>query len=78
MPAFEVSNLAPLWWGQLFMAFIEGALFCILIAMYFYVRPERRCVAARRSGAASAGNAKPGFGSAGAERGGVLCGESGG
>ena len=38
LPAYEISNRAPLWWGQLFMAMIEGSLFCILIAMYFYLR----------------------------------------
>ena len=38
LPAYEISNRAPLWWGQLFMALIEGALFCMLIAMYFYLR----------------------------------------
>ncbi|HEY3826211.1 MAG TPA: cytochrome c oxidase subunit 3 [Bryobacteraceae bacterium] len=38
LPAFEISNRAPLWWGQLLMAVIEGALLCILIAMYFYLR----------------------------------------
>jgi len=38
LPAYEISNRAPLWWGQLFMALIEASLFCILIAMYFYAR----------------------------------------
>ena len=38
LPDFEISSEAPLWWGQLFLAFIEGSLFCILIAMYFYIR----------------------------------------
>ena len=35
---FEISNEAPLWWGQVFLACIEGTMFSILIAMYFYIR----------------------------------------
>jgi heme/copper-type cytochrome/quinol oxidase subunit 3 len=38
LPPYEISNRAPLWWGQLLMAVIEGSLFCVLIAMYFYYR----------------------------------------
>jgi cytochrome c oxidase subunit III len=38
LPAYEISNRAPLWLGQLLMTAIEGTLFCILIAMYFYAR----------------------------------------
>lgn len=38
LPAYEISNRAPLWWGQLLMAVIEGALICMLMAMYFYYR----------------------------------------
>src|ERR1700689_3666013 len=38
LPAYEISNRAPLWWGQLIMALIEGSLFCMMIAMYFYYR----------------------------------------
>jgi cytochrome c oxidase subunit III len=38
LPAGEVSSNAPLWWGQLFLTFVEGTMFCILIAMYFYIR----------------------------------------
>jgi heme/copper-type cytochrome/quinol oxidase subunit 3 len=38
LPAFEISNRAPLWWGQLFLCAIEGSMFAILIAMYFYYR----------------------------------------
>jgi cytochrome c oxidase subunit III len=38
LPPYEISNRAPLWWGQLLMALIEGSLLCILIAMYFYLR----------------------------------------
>jgi heme/copper-type cytochrome/quinol oxidase subunit 3 len=33
-----VSEHAPLWWGQLLMAFIEASMFFILLAMYFYIR----------------------------------------
>src|ERR1041384_4212548 len=36
--AYEISSEAPLWWGQLFLTFIEGTMFGILIAMYFYIR----------------------------------------
>lgn len=35
---WDVSSQAPLWWGQLFIDFIEGSMFFILIASYFYVR----------------------------------------
>ena len=38
LPGFEISSRTPLWWGQLLMCFIESTLFCILIAVYFYVR----------------------------------------
>ncbi|HLJ13814.1 MAG TPA: cytochrome c oxidase subunit 3 [Bryobacteraceae bacterium] len=38
LPAYDISNQAPLWWGQLIMTAIEGTLFCILIATYFYLR----------------------------------------
>src|ERR1700712_5616010 len=38
LPAHEISNRAPLWWGQLIMALIEGSLFLILVAAYFYIR----------------------------------------
>lgn len=38
LPAYDVSNQSPLWWGQLMIAFIEGTMFCILIAAYFYTR----------------------------------------
>ena len=36
--SYDISERAPLWWGQLLLAFIEGTMFCILIAMYFYIR----------------------------------------
>ncbi|HEY2018513.1 MAG TPA: cytochrome c oxidase subunit 3 [Bryobacteraceae bacterium] len=35
---YEISSEAPLWWGQAFLALIEGTMFSILIAMYFYIR----------------------------------------
>ncbi len=35
---YEISSEAPLWWGQISLAMIEGSMFCILIAMYFYIR----------------------------------------
>jgi cytochrome c oxidase subunit 3 len=35
---YSISNEAPLWWGQVFLALVEGVMFCILIAMYFYYR----------------------------------------
>lgn len=38
LPVFSISTQAPLWWGQVFLAAIEGTMFCILIAMYFYLR----------------------------------------
>ena len=38
LPSHEVSSRAPLWWGQLFMCLIEGSLFCVMLAIYFYLR----------------------------------------
>lgn len=38
LPDFEISNHAPLWWGQICLTFIEGSMFCIMIALYFYYR----------------------------------------
>lgn len=38
LPVGEVSSQAPLWWGQLLLAFIEASMFFILLAMYFYIR----------------------------------------
>jgi cytochrome c oxidase subunit III len=38
LPPYDISNQAPLWWGQLLLASIEGMMFCIVMAAYFYVR----------------------------------------
>lgn len=38
LPVYNISNRAPLWWGQLLLCVIEGSMFSILIAMYFYLR----------------------------------------
>ena len=38
LPPYEISSQAPLWWGQLCIAFIEGTMFLILIAAYLYTR----------------------------------------
>jgi len=38
LPDYAISDQAPLWWGQLLLTFIEGTMFAILIAMYFYYR----------------------------------------
>jgi cytochrome c oxidase subunit 3 len=35
---YSISNQDPLWWGQLLLASIEGTMFAILIANYFYFR----------------------------------------
>jgi len=35
---FEISNKSPLFWGQVLMCAIEGSMFFILIATYFYIR----------------------------------------
>jgi cytochrome c oxidase subunit III len=35
---YDVSANAPIWWGQACIAVIEGTMFSILIAAYFYVR----------------------------------------
>jgi cytochrome c oxidase subunit III len=38
LPPFSISSDAPLWWGQALLALVEGMMFFILIAMYFYYR----------------------------------------
>jgi cytochrome c oxidase subunit 3 len=38
LPPYDISSQAPLWWGQLCIAFIEGTMFLILIAAYLYTR----------------------------------------
>lgn len=38
LPAYEISNRSPLWWGQLLMALIEASMFIMLLVMYVYLR----------------------------------------
>jgi cytochrome c oxidase subunit 3 len=38
LPAYSLSASAPLWLGQVLLAVIEGSMFLMLIAMYFYLR----------------------------------------
>ena len=38
LPPYDISPQAPLWWGQLCITFIEGMMFCIVIAAYLYTR----------------------------------------
>lgn len=38
LPPYEISNQAPLFWGQVLLCLIEGSLLCMLIATYFYLR----------------------------------------
>lgn len=38
LPDWDVSSNSPLWWGQMLLATIEGSMFCMLIAIYFYLR----------------------------------------
>lgn len=38
LPPYEISNKAPLWFGQVLLCAIEGSLLCMLIAIYFYLR----------------------------------------
>ncbi len=38
LPAYTVSNRAPLWWGQIGLIAIETTMFTLLIASYFYLR----------------------------------------
>jgi cytochrome c oxidase subunit I+III len=38
LPRYEISMQGPLWWGQLLLCVIEGSMFSVLIAMYFYLR----------------------------------------
>jgi cytochrome c oxidase subunit I+III len=35
---WDVSSQSPAWWGQVCLAIIEGTMFSILLAAYFYVR----------------------------------------
>src|ERR1051325_5947863 len=35
---YEISSNAPLWWGQFLLTLVEGSMFGILIAMYYYIR----------------------------------------
>jgi cytochrome c oxidase subunit 3 len=35
---WDVSSQSPSWWGQVCLAIIEGTMFSILMACYFYVR----------------------------------------
>jgi heme/copper-type cytochrome/quinol oxidase subunit 3 len=38
LPTNDVSSHDPLWWGQFTLALIEGSMFFVLVAMYFYIR----------------------------------------
>lgn len=38
LPPWDVSSQSPAWWGQLCLAIIEGTMFSILMACYFYMR----------------------------------------
>lgn len=38
LPEYSISSKAPLWWGQVLLCAIEGSMFCMLIAIYFYLR----------------------------------------
>ena len=38
LPPYDISTQSPLWWGQACVVVIEGTMFCILIASYFYTR----------------------------------------
>jgi heme/copper-type cytochrome/quinol oxidase subunit 3 len=38
LPPCEISNRNPLFWGQVMLCLIEGSMFAMLIAMYFYLR----------------------------------------
>lgn len=38
LPPYDISNQCPLFWGQSLMCVIEGSMFSILIATYFYLR----------------------------------------
>jgi cytochrome c oxidase subunit 3 len=38
LPPYDISNQSPAWWGQVCLAIIEGTMFSILMAAYFYVR----------------------------------------
>ncbi len=35
---YSISTQSPVWWGQVLLACIEGTMFLILLAVYFYLR----------------------------------------
>ena len=37
---YEISTQAPLWWGQLLLAFIEAMMFSLLIASFLRQTPS--------------------------------------
>jgi len=38
LPRYDISNRDPLFFGQVLLCCIEGSMFCILMAIYFYLR----------------------------------------
>lgn len=38
LPVYSVSSQSPLWFGQVLMCVIEGSVFGVLMATYFYLR----------------------------------------
>jgi cytochrome c oxidase subunit III len=38
LPPYSISSQAPLWWGQLLLAAIEGMMLLLLIAAFLYTR----------------------------------------
>ena len=38
LPSFRFSHHSPMWWGTLWMIAIEGTVFALAIATYFYLR----------------------------------------
>src|SRR5436190_15964170 len=40
LPKAVMDHRAPIWWGNVLMLFIESTMFAILLAAYFYIRPN--------------------------------------
>lgn len=38
LPPYDISSQSPLFWGQMLLCLIEGSVFCMVIATYFYLR----------------------------------------
>ena len=40
LPAYAFGHRSPMWWGTMGIVFIEGTMFAILLATYYYLRDD--------------------------------------